>query len=81
MNPIRKVPDADPLNPTPSSIPVGTDEDEALDWDFQLEVTATRRSGVVQADVEYVGRAKPIPEILRRLRTLPAGLGNSFASS
>jgi hypothetical protein len=61
MDPIRKVPDAEPRNPAPSSIPEGTGDDEALDWDFQVEVAAPRRSRVVQADVEYVGRAKPIP--------------------
>jgi hypothetical protein len=60
MDPARKVPDADPVRPTPPSIRATPDEHEALDWDFQLEIAATRRSGVVQADVEYVGRAKPI---------------------
>ena len=60
MNPIKKVPDAaDPLAGISSSISSKTEED-ALDWDFRLEVTSTRRSGVVHANVEYVGRAKPI---------------------
>jgi len=61
MDPIKKVPDAaDPLNAVSSSIS-GKGEDDPLDWDFQLEVTSSRRSRVVHADVEYVGRARPIP--------------------
>ena len=61
MDPIRKVPDADPTHSALSSIRTTTDENESLDWDFQLEVAAKRRSVIVQADVVYVGRAKPIP--------------------
>jgi hypothetical protein len=61
MDPTRKTPDSESLNsisPPPSDT---REEDEALDWDFQLEVKSTRRSGVIQANVEHVGRAKPIP--------------------
>jgi hypothetical protein len=61
MEPVKKALDAaDPLNGISSSIS-GKNEEEAVDWDFRLEVKPARRSGVVHANVEYVGRAKPIP--------------------
>ena len=37
------------------------DVPELLDWDFCIETAPARRSGVVEADVEFVGRGRPIP--------------------
>jgi hypothetical protein len=61
MEPIKKSPEADPLQPGPIPDSANSSDDEALDWDFRLEVAAKRPSGVVEADVEYQGRAKPLP--------------------
>ena len=61
MDPIKKIPDSESLNPNAASGSFERHFDEAIDWDFQLEVNAKRRSGVIQANVEHVGRGKPIP--------------------
>lgn len=40
---------------------IDSDVPELLDWDFCIETPPTRPSGVVEADVEFVGRGRPIP--------------------
>lgn len=40
---------------------IDSDVPELLDWDFCIENPPTRRSGVVEADVEFVGRGRPMP--------------------
>lgn len=37
-------------------------EEEYLDWDFALAAPSNRASGVILAELEYVGRSKPISE-------------------
>ena len=34
---------------------------ELLDWDFCIESPPTRPTGIVEADVEFLGRGRPIP--------------------
>lgn len=40
---------------------IDSDVPELLDWDFCIETLPKRPSGVVEADVEFVGRGRPIP--------------------
>ncbi len=42
-------------------VDIDSDVPELLDWDFFIETTPMRPSGVVEADVEFVGRGRPIP--------------------
>ena len=34
---------------------------ELLDWDFCIESPPSRPTGIVEADVEFLGRGRPIP--------------------
>ena len=47
--------------PNKSVTEIDSDVPELLDWDFCIEKPPTRPSGVVEADVEFVGRGRPIP--------------------
>ena len=47
--------------PHKSVTEIDSDVPELLDWDFCIEKPPTRPSGVVEADVEFVGRGRPIP--------------------
>jgi hypothetical protein len=48
---------------TPNNGTTELDRDvpDLLDWDFCIERPTTRPSGVVEADVEFIGRGRPIP--------------------
>ena len=59
------------MSPSSSDVPqtksnkVATEIDggvpELLDWDFCIESPPTRPTGIVEADVEFLGRGRPIP--------------------
>ncbi len=59
------------MSPSSSNVPqtkpnqgatkIESDVPELLDWDFCIESPPTRPSGIVEADVEFLGRGRPIP--------------------
>ena len=48
-------------NPSKDVTSIDSDVPEVLDWDFCIETPPKRPSGIVEADVEFVGRGRPIP--------------------
>ena len=59
------------MSPSSSEVPqtksntgateIENDVPELLDWDFCIESPPARPSGIVEADVEFLGRGRPIP--------------------
>ncbi len=59
------------MSPSSSNVPqaqsnkgvteIDSDVPELLDWDFCIETPPMRPSGDVEADVEFLGRGRPIP--------------------
>ena len=55
------IPNAPKTTPNIGANDLDNEVSELLDWDFCIDTAPMRPSGVVEADVEFVGRGRPIP--------------------
>ena len=49
-----------PISSPPKPV-VHAPDDEVLDWDVFIEKTPARPGGVIDAEIQFTGRGRPIP--------------------